>query len=48
VDSHDKVVREKGLSEEAVLAAVRLAAVIHGLAAVLDAERVTASQPVTA
>jgi alkyl hydroperoxide reductase subunit D len=48
VDSHDKVVREKGLSEEAVLAAIRLAAVVHALATVFDAERVSASQPVTA
>lgn len=48
VDSHEKVVREKGLSEETVLAAVRLAAVVHGLAAVLDAERVRDKQTVTA
>jgi alkyl hydroperoxide reductase subunit D len=40
VDSHEKVVREKGLSEDAVLAAVRLASVVHGLATVLDAEKV--------
>ena len=48
VDSHEKVVREKGISEEAVLAAIRLASVIHGLAAVLDAEKVAPNQPVTA
>jgi len=48
LDSHEKVVREKGLSEEAVLAAVRLAAVVHGLAGVLDAERVREKQTVTA
>jgi alkyl hydroperoxide reductase subunit D len=48
VDSHEKVIREKGLGEEAVLAAVRLAAVIHGLASVLDAERVASPQPVSA
>ena len=48
VDSHEKVVREKGLSEEAVLAAIRLAAVIHGLATVLDAEKVNSAQPVSA
>ncbi len=33
---HEKAVREKGLSEEAVLAAVRLASVIQAIAAVLD------------
>jgi len=48
VDSHEKVVREKGLSEEAVLAAIRLASLIHGLATVLDAEKVSAAQPVSA
>lgn len=48
VDSHEKVVREKGLSEEAILAAVRLAAVIHGLAAVFDTEGVRAPQPASA
>jgi len=48
VDSHEKVVREKGMSEETVLSAIRLASVIHGLATVFDAERVAVSQPVTA
>lgn len=38
VDSHEKVVREKGLTEENVMGAVRLASVIHALAAVFDAE----------
>lgn len=46
MDAHEKVVREKGLSEEAVLAAIRLAAVIHALATVLDAEKVAAGQTV--
>lgn len=47
VDSHEKVVREKGMSEAAVLAAVRLAAVIHAIATVLDTEKVAARQPVS-
>jgi lipoyl-dependent peroxiredoxin subunit D len=38
VDSHEKVVREKGLSEEAIVASVRIAAVIHAIAAVFDVE----------
>ena len=46
VDSHEKVVREKGMREETVLAAIRLAAVIHGLATILDAEH--AAHPVSA
>jgi alkyl hydroperoxide reductase subunit D len=48
VDAHDKTLREKGVNEEAVLAAIRLAAVVHALAPVFDAERVNASQPVPA
>jgi lipoyl-dependent peroxiredoxin subunit D len=47
VDSHEKVVREKGLKEEAVLAAIRIAAVVHALATVLDAEKVSAPQSVS-
>ena len=41
VASHEKVVREKGLSEEAVLAAVRIASVVHAIATVFDAESVS-------
>ena len=44
VDSHEKVLRDKGVSEEQVLAAVRIASVIHAIAVVLDTERVTAQQ----
>ncbi|AXC11377.1 Alkylhydroperoxidase protein D [Acidisarcina polymorpha] len=40
VDSHEKVVREKGAGDELVLGVVRVASVIHALGAVLDAERV--------
>ena len=47
VDSHEKVVREKGLKEEGVLAAIRIAAVVHALATVLDAEKVSAPQSVS-
>lgn len=36
VDSHEKIVREKGASEEMVLAVVRVASVIHAIGAVLD------------
>ena len=48
VDSHELAIRNKGMSEESVLAAVRLASVIHGLAAVLDTESVTTAQPIAA
>ena len=36
VSSHEKVVREKGLSEEQIVAAVRIAAVIQAASTVLD------------
>ena len=43
VDSHEQVIRNKGISEESILAAVRLASVIHGLATVFDTEVVAPS-----
>lgn len=42
VDAHERVLREKGVGEEAILAAIRIASVIHGLATVFDAEKVGA------
>jgi len=48
VDSHEQVLRNKGMSEESILAAVRLASVIHGLATVFDTEVVAPSQTVPA
>lgn len=48
VDSHEKTLREKGVSEEKILAAIRIASVIHAIAVVLDAERVTSLQTVEA
>jgi len=47
VDSHEKVLREKGFSEEKIMAAARIASVLHAIALVLDTERVAAHQPVT-
>lgn len=44
VDSHEKSLREKGFSEEKILAAVRVASVVHAIAVVVDAERVSAPQ----
>ena len=43
--SHEKVVRDKGVSEETILAAVRIASVLHAIAGVLDAEAVAIEQP---
>jgi alkyl hydroperoxide reductase subunit D len=38
VDAHEKVVREKGISEETIAAIVRIASVIHAIGPVLEAE----------
>jgi alkyl hydroperoxide reductase subunit D len=38
-DSHEKALREKGIREESILAAVRIASVGHGLAGVLETEK---------
>jgi alkyl hydroperoxide reductase subunit D len=46
VDSHERVLREKGIGEEKILAAIRIASVVHAIAVVLDAESVT-QQPAT-
>ncbi len=35
VDAHEHVLRDKGVGEEAILAAVRIASVVHALAAVV-------------
>jgi alkyl hydroperoxide reductase subunit D len=40
VASHENVLREKGVTEEVIVAAVRIASVIQGAAAVLDTEAV--------
>jgi alkyl hydroperoxide reductase subunit D len=40
VTSHERVVIQKGMSEETIVASVRIAAVIHALASVFDAEAV--------
>ena len=41
VESHQKALIDRGITEETILAAVRIAAVIHGLASVFDAEAAT-------
>jgi lipoyl-dependent peroxiredoxin subunit D len=38
LESHEKVVREGGLSQEQVQAAVRIASVVHAVACILDGE----------
>ncbi len=46
VDAHEHEVRKAGLSAEAVQAAVRIAAVVHAVAATLDGEDALARSPV--
>jgi len=48
VDSHEQVVRQKGLTEEQIVAAIRVASVIHALACVFDAEDATQTQSAVA
>jgi alkyl hydroperoxide reductase subunit D len=43
IDSHERVVREKGMSETAVQAAVHIASILHAVAGVLDAEQAVAA-----
>jgi len=38
IDSHEKILREAGLSAEQIQAAVRIAATVHAVAATLDGE----------
>ncbi len=47
VDSHEQVIRNKGMSEETIIAAVRLASVVHALATVFDAESIGAGLPLS-
>ena len=43
VESHQKALVDRGVGEETILAAVRIASVVHGLAAVFDGEAVAAA-----
>jgi alkyl hydroperoxide reductase subunit D len=48
ITAHEKVVRAAGLSAEQVQAAVRIAAVVHAVAVVLDAEAAAKTEPFAA
>ena len=47
VDSHEQVLRNQGVTEETILAAVRIASVIHAVACVLDAVAAGEGAPAT-
>ena len=44
IDSHEKVLREAGISAEAIQAAVRIAAVVHAVAVTLESDEQMAQQ----
>jgi len=48
VDAHEKIVREKGATEELVAAIIRVASVIHAIGPVLEAVSAQAEIPVVA
>jgi len=48
IDSHEKILREAGFTAEQVQAAVRIAAVVHAVAATLEGEAHTADMPALA
>ncbi|UFN49000.1 carboxymuconolactone decarboxylase family protein [Roseomonas sp. OT10] len=48
LESHEKVVRQHGVTQEQVQAAVRIAAVVHAVAAVLDGEAAAVGAPAVA
>lgn len=43
VDAHEKVLREKGATEELINAAIRVTSVIHAIGVVLDSEKASPS-----
>jgi alkyl hydroperoxide reductase subunit D len=48
MESHEQVVRAAGLTQEQVQSAVRIASVVHAVAAVLDGEAAMAEQALAA
>jgi alkyl hydroperoxide reductase subunit D len=48
IDSHEKILRDAGLSAEQIQAAVRIAATVHGVAATLDGEAHSADLAINA
>jgi alkyl hydroperoxide reductase subunit D len=48
IDSHEKVVREHGVTAEQVQAVVRIAAIVHAVAATLDGETASSASALAA
>lgn len=46
IDAHENVLRQKGIPEEIMIAAVRVASVVHAIGTVLDVEHSSVEEPV--
>ncbi len=46
IDAHENVLRQKGITEEIMIAAVRIASIVHAIGTVLDVERSFVEEPV--
>jgi alkyl hydroperoxide reductase subunit D len=45
VDAHERVLRDKAVTEETILAVVRIASIIHAIGAVLEVQQVDTTEP---
>ena len=46
IDAHEIVLRQKGITEETMIAAVRIASIVHAIGTVLDVEHSSIEEPV--
>jgi alkyl hydroperoxide reductase subunit D len=46
IDAHQNVLRQKGITEETMIASVRIASVVHAVDTVVDVERSSIEEPV--
>lgn len=46
IDAHENVLRQKGITEETMIAAVRIASIVHAIGTVLDVEYSSVEEPV--
>lgn len=46
IDAHETVLRQKGITEETMIAAVRVASIVHAIGTVLDLEQSSVEEPV--
>jgi lipoyl-dependent peroxiredoxin subunit D len=48
IDAHEQTLRDKGVTEETILAAVRIASIVHAIGTVLEVQQVDATEPALA